>query len=94
MTAPALTPATAYSIASQWGSYISAGDPGACFYSFRYGDGRPVSEEHRSQCLAYLDERLLPHLARDLAEAGQDKAELEALRVFLMAAPIWSEARQ
>jgi hypothetical protein len=27
-----MTPARAYWIASQWGSYINTGDPGACLY--------------------------------------------------------------
>lgn len=42
-----LTPKQAYEIASQWGSYMNASDPGAIFYSFHVDDGRPNDEAHR-----------------------------------------------
>lgn len=43
----------AYQVASQWGSYMRSGDPGACFYGFKPDDGRPQTETHRQQCIAY-----------------------------------------
>jgi hypothetical protein len=49
-----LTPREAYELASDYGSFIRAGDPGACFYGFYFSDGRPVSETHRQQCLSYV----------------------------------------
>ncbi len=49
-----ITKERAFALASQWGSFIRAGDPGACMYAFHANDGRPVSESHRGQCLRYL----------------------------------------
>lgn len=80
-----LTKAKAFAIASEWGSYLHSSDPGACFYGFRAGDGRPVSEEHRAQCLAYLD-TLQPTRCEELFDLGR-------LRRFLAAAPIASGRR-
>lgn len=57
-----MTPAKAYDVASQWGSFMSTGDPGGCLYGFHLGDGRPVNEAHRKACLDYLDTDLLPML--------------------------------
>lgn len=87
MTARTLTPAAAYRIASDWGSYLHNSDPGACFYAFHKDDGRPVSEEHRAQCLRY---------ASDLfgrVETKAAKRELAALERWFSSAPLWSEAR-
>lgn len=69
-----MTPAKAYDIASNWGSYMTAGDPGACFYGFRFGDGRPVSEAHRVDCLTY---------ARTLLNRGVDEADEPELRALI-----------
>jgi hypothetical protein len=93
----------AYGIAAQWGSFMSVGDPGACFYGFRFNDGRPQSEAHRARCLAYIDEELIP-LAEDEVKrtyryrtgkrahehrnAVQDLAELKVLRDYFCAAPV------
>jgi elongation factor P hydroxylase len=71
-----LTPSQAYALASSWGSFIRAGDPGAVFYSFRVNDARPDSERHRRQCLAYV---------RGLLKSGLSEPamrELRALRAF------------
>lgn len=82
-----MTPKQAYETASQWGSYIKAGDPGACFYAFRLNDGRPVDEAHRSACVAYTRD-LIKLVHRDIQKAstkaertelGGDLAELEHL---------------
>lgn len=51
--APASDQRRAYLIASDYGSFLHAGDPGACFYGFRFNDGRPDSEQHRAKCIAY-----------------------------------------
>ena len=59
----------AYEMLSETGSYVDARDPGAAFYSFRLNDGRPVSESHRAQSLAYLDGHVLPR-----AKAAEDRA--------------------
>lgn len=71
-----LTPRQAYDLASSWGSFVRAGDPGAVFYSFRPGDARPNDEGHRRQCLIYVG---------DLIRQGVSDAaarELRALRAF------------
>ena len=57
-----MTPAKAYDVASNWGSFVHNGDEGRCFYGFHFQDGRPVSEAHRKACLDYLDTDLLPML--------------------------------
>lgn len=80
-----LNPAAAYRIASDWGSYLHNSDPGACLYGFRAGDGRPVSEFHRAQCLAYLA-TLQPIRCEELFD-------IDRLRRYLAVAPLWSEAR-
>lgn len=72
-----LTPREAYTIASQWGSYITSGDPGAVFYSFSRDDAQPRGEEHRAALLTYTESLLArPDLTAD------DRAELEALKLF------------
>jgi hypothetical protein len=76
--APApLTPREAYELASGYGSFIRAGDPGACFYGFHFNDGRPVSEAHRQQCLNYT-RRLLVEMDKAA------RAELRRLKTFFL----------
>lgn len=87
MSAAALNPASAYALASQWGSYLTAGDPGACFYGFRHNDGRPVSDAHRAQCLRYASDLL------GRVETKAAKRELVALEQWFLSAPLWTEAR-
>jgi len=48
-----ISPALAYTIASQWGSYVHNNDPGSVFYTFPPGDARPFDEPHRAECLTY-----------------------------------------
>lgn len=59
-----MTPKRAYEIASQWGSYMTGGDPGAVFYSFPINDGRPQNEDHRKQLIAYANDCLKIATAR------------------------------
>ena len=80
-----LTASQAYTLASQWGSYISAGDPGACFYSFHQGDARPVDEPHRAACLAYL-EMLLARTPESI-----DRVELRWLAKWFTSAPLYAD---
>ena len=49
-----MTPKQAWIYAATWGSFMRAGDPGACMYGF---DERclPQSEEHRASVLAYVE---------------------------------------
>lgn len=78
MTPTLLTPSEAFEIASQWGSYMRDGDPGAIFYSFPLNDARPQGDDHRAACLAYTDDLLSGLKADDV----EDLAELTALRAF------------
>lgn len=80
-----LSPREAYNIASQWGSYMRSGDPGAVFYSFSGADATPHGPEHRKQLLAYTEDclntvRANPNYSD--AERPQLVAELEALKLF------------
>ena len=50
-----MTPHEAWLYAASWGSYIRTGDPGACMYGFNE-HFRVQSEQHRADCLAYLDD--------------------------------------
>lgn len=52
-----ITKERAFALASQWGSFQHATDPGACMYAFHAGDGRPLDEAHRMQCLVWLRSR-------------------------------------
>lgn len=99
-----ISSAEAYGIASQWGSYMSDGDPGAVFYSLAADDARPSDFEHRRALLAYT--RLCQGIAQDrIAEFeaaspqrradwpwGDPEKDLEALRrledFFLRCAPL------
>ena len=69
-----MTPAEAYEIASQWGSYSNASDPGACFYAFPVGDARPRSEDHRHQCLWYV-----AHLLGGSSDNGDSRDDIDEL---------------
>jgi hypothetical protein len=80
-----LTPSEAYAIASQWGSYIRNGDPGACFYCFHPDDGRPIDDGHRADVLAQIDVRL----ARPRLSAG-DRRDLKRLAGYIRTAPLYS----
>lgn len=71
-----ITPARVYEIASQWGSYCSAGEPGVPFVSFYANDGTPVSPGHQESCIRYT----IDLLGRDLQEV--DRSDLIALLYF------------
>lgn len=80
----------AYSIASEWGSFLDANDPGCRLYGFHYGDGRPVSDQHRSDCLTYL--------RRIMAQGGvgsmsaRSERDLRSLIRFLANCPLRPDA--
>lgn len=82
-----ISPAGAYAIASQWGSYVKAGDPGAIFYSFPVNDARPQSEDHRVACILYTDTLLANIDPKASDEALADHAALSALRDFFVRSP-------
>ena len=84
-----LTPEKFWLKAADWGSYMSDGDPGACMYGFSE-DGKVQSEQHRSQCIAWLDGecREAANLNDDPAA---DNAEIDELIAYLRTAPLARE---
>lgn len=83
-----ITAKTAARIASQWGSFMTSGDPGACFYGFHIDDGRPQDEDHRQACIAYT-ETLLTEQRADESEPG-NVAELESLLEWFKGCPLFT----
>lgn len=83
-----ITAKTAARIASLWGSMMTAGDPGACFYGFHIDDGRPQDEAHRQACIAYTESLLTAERA-DEGEPG-NVAELESLLEWFKGCPLFS----
>lgn len=83
-----ITAKTAARIASQWGSMMTSGDPGACFYGFHIDDGRPQDEDHRQVCIAYT-ESLLTAQRADEDEPG-NVAELESLLEWFKGCPLFT----
>lgn len=88
-----MTPKQAYDIASQWGSYVHDGDPGAVFYTFPGGDGRPQNEGHRKLLLAYCDSLITALTDEKNAEKRDtdnalDLQQLRELRAFFEAWPL------
>lgn len=75
---------SAFAFASQWGSFMHAGDPGACMYGFHHNDGRPVSEAHRLDCLRWLRARR--------ADTAIDEQQLVQLIRFIAYTPLFSIA--
>jgi hypothetical protein len=95
-----LTAAQAYSISSQWGSYMNSFDPGACFYGFHVGDGRPDSELHRAQCIAHAKtclQRLRTGIAWGTVEDDEsiaaDVADLQALVTWFKGCDLRTERK-
>lgn len=82
----AITFQTIAGAVAQWGSYMRAGDPGACFYSFQ-ADGFLDSEAHRAQCLAWIDDHCRKAAARNL-DPDSDNAELDAIRAYIVSARV------
>ena len=85
--ADTLTPSQAYAIASQWGSYMHNGDPGAVFYSFSDGRALVEDEDHRAdlishtrECIAHLDDAVEPD--------PSDLPDLMALLAYFQQAPV------
>lgn len=75
-------------MAAQWGSFMRAGDPGACMYGFK-DDGKVQNEAHRKACLDYIDTECRPAADLNVAagEGKNDHAELVALREWIANVP-------
>lgn len=52
---PTMPPKQAWGYAAEWGSMMTAGDPGACMYGFDE-TCRPQSEEHRRDVIAWISD--------------------------------------
>ena len=81
-----MTPHQFWLKSAEWGSYMHAGDPGACMYGF---DERAAvqSEAHRQQCLDYLaTECRLAASVND--DPIADNAEIDELIAYLRTAPV------
>lgn len=88
----AMSPRAAWGYAAQWGSMMTGGDPGACMYGF---DERfhVQSEQHRADCLAWLDgceAEVRAHPERE-EYAADELDQLAALRAAIVAAPTEGE---
>lgn len=70
----------AYTIASQYGSYMRDGDPGSVFYTFPPSRAAILDSDHRESLIAYTRECL--------AHANpEDTSELEDLLEYFQKAP-------
>lgn len=83
-----MSPSEAWLYAAQWGSFMHAGDPGACMYGFSE-DCRPQSEQHRQSCLNWIDTECIPAVHAQPSWYDADELEqLQALRSYLVSAPL------
>ena len=74
-----MKPSEAYEYASQWGSYMTSVDPGACMYGFD-SDCRPQDEQHRDNVITYMGKMRL----RILDDPSMfDSDELEQMDSFI-----------
>lgn len=74
-----IPPARFWARAATYGSMITNGDPGACMYTFDE-DGIVRSEEHRSECIAWLEGFPNPD--------PEEQREIADLLEYLREAPI------
>ena len=84
-----MTCAEAGTYAPQWGSMITAGDPGACMYGFDVGDGRPQTEKHRAAVLSYMTDCRERAASRDADD--QDLVEIDRFLSWMQTAPLRTE---
>lgn len=89
----------AWLLAAAWGSYVHAGDPGACLYGFRAGGSPPQGPGHRDACLAHVNGVLLPGVQRRTADAvasgaasAAQRDELEDLARLRRRLTSWADA--
>lgn len=88
-----LNPKQFWEVAATWGSAMTSGDPGACMYGF---DERGIvqSEEHRQQCIAYIEDDCRKAAEVNIAageDAEEQHGEIEAMLAYLKGAPIEGE---
>lgn len=83
-----MTPKQAWLYAAAWGSFIRAGDPGACMYGF--DESFTVqSQKHRADCLAWIENECRPEvLAHPDSFRSNELAEMDSFISALKAAPV------
>lgn len=99
-----MTPREFWEAAAQWGSYVTAGDPGGCMYGFNE-NGFVQSEAHRKACLSWLETHCRPMVLNaayveeidDLYEREvKRKGELQEINdliEYLKSAPVMPKRR-
>ena len=90
-----LTPNEFWLMAASWGSAMTAGDPGSCMYGFDE-NGLVQSEEHRQNCIEYIETECRRIADADTASdgggTGQRAGEIQAMLMYLKTAPIEGDA--
>lgn len=81
VTREPITARQAYTIASQWGSYIHSGDPGSVFYTFPPDSADVQSEEHRESLITYTNDCLLK-VTRTMDNGHGNRRDLLMLRHY------------
>jgi hypothetical protein len=77
---------SAYELATDYGSFMSCGGLVACLDNLHPDDGRPVSEEHRAACRAYV-KAILDHIK---AIGNKPTSQLLQLGDWFRVAPLYS----
>jgi len=72
--------------AADWGSYMTADDPGACMYGFDE-HSRVQSETHRQQCMDYIESDCRA-AAGSNDNPNEDHAQLDAMLSYLKTAAV------
>jgi len=81
-----MSPKDAWLYAASWGSYIRAGDPGACMYGFNE-NFHVQSEDHRAACLKYISDCRLQVEANPDHYEPDELEQMDAFVAALKAAP-------
>ena len=83
-------PYDASEYAATWGSYMTAGDPGACMYGFN-DSCRPQSEEHREDVINWLETECRPLVLEYPGDYAADELEqMDEFLAYIRTAPVES----
>ncbi len=69
-----MIPYEAWLFAASWGSYMNDYDPGACMYGFSE-DCKPQSEQHRQDCIDWIDKECLSLVRHNREDYDEDEEE-------------------
>ena len=81
-----MSPSEFWLVAAEWGSYMTAGDPGACMYGFDER-GAVQSETHRAACVAWITQECRAAANRN-EDPTSDHEQLDAMLAYLKTAPV------